>query len=185
MRLQRWFAIVTVIVIGALLFGVSGTLAGCGAAGGGHGTPQETLQALQVALRDDLPIRAFAAQDAETRAYFRQRVRTARARVAEGATAESAGPDDDVARPLYHEGTLDEAAARASVELGQLDAMREWLTDCLVVGGAVVDGGDVVTDATLRVRATDGSKRDVYFLREHDGWKLDAFRHFQESMSNR
>jgi hypothetical protein len=179
MRLRRCFATVLTCM---LLIGVSGLLSGCAEASE-RSTPEEALRSLQVALRDDLPLRAFELQDAETRAYFRQRVRTARARVAEGATAETVAPDDDVALELYHQGTLEEAAARAALELGQLHSMRSWLAEGVVIGHAVVDGA--AADATLRVRGADGMEHDVHLVREADGWKLDAFRHFQELIARR
>ena len=156
-------ALALLLACAALLLG------GCGSA---QDSPEHALASLQEALRgNDLPA-VLALHDAESRAYFRQLARERRA--ADGA---------EDAR--YREGDLDDAAALACVELGQLFEMRKWLETATVLGRemrAETDGRNV---ATLKVRTSDGAERTVHFLLEPEGWTFDAFRHYQESLNRR
>jgi len=152
---------------------------------GGRATPEEALRSLQESLRTGDTEAVLALHDAETRAFFVQMIRTARARVAAGERPADAKSGDPEMRPVYLEGALDEAAGRAALELGQLQAMGPWLRDCAVLGSRMEDGDDGSKLATLSVRATDGTEYDVHFVREAEGWAFDAFRHYQERQGRR
>jgi hypothetical protein len=172
-----------VCVLGAAMM-----LAACGS-DDVRSTPEAALQSLQTALRDDAAARALVLLDADTQAYFRQEVRTARAvRAARenGVLAEpSGGGGDPAAFEITQQGSPEDAAAALAMAGRPLADIADWLVGCTVVKRDIMRGDDGRQMATLRVRAPDGAENDVFMVHEQDGWAFDGYRHFQVMMTER
>ncbi len=167
--LRRWWLVLALVPV----------LLSCG---GGRGSAEDAYLSLRSALRTAAMARVLELHDAESQAYFRQRVRTVRARVAEGEPVAQVLAGDAALPADYLDGTLDEAAARILVRAAQLAPLWRWIVDGTIIAAATEDGPGGRARATLRVRAVDGTEQDLYFVREESGGALDAFRHFQESL---
>ena len=167
-------------VLGAALL-----LAACGRGIGGCSTPDEALRALQEGLRANDAARVMALLDGDSRAYYRQEVRTARARRAAGEAPRDGHEDPQLVHELYHTGSPEDAAAHLALRNPPLDSISGWIADYTVLERSVVRQDDGQQLATLRVRTSDGTEHALFMIHELDGWVLDAYRHFQESMKQR
>lgn len=145
-------------------------------------TPEGVLREALGARKSEDAARLFALQDADSRAYFLQQVRTARARLAAGESVATVLPDDGGADLQVHSGALEDAAARWSLRHGWAAAILEELGEVRQAVPELHDEPGRLPAAVLRFRARDGSEHTVWFREEPGGWKIDAFRHFQESL---
>jgi len=145
-------------------------------------TPEQVLRdALEARKREDAA-RLFTLQDGDSRAYFLQQARTARARIAAGESVETVLPEGGDAALQVRSGTIEDAAARWSLRHGWAALILEELGEIRQATPELHDEPGRLPAAVLRFRARDGSEQTVWFREEPTGWKIDAFRHFQESL---
>jgi hypothetical protein len=157
-------------------------VAACGGPTGPE-SPEAALQALQSASRDGAAERVLDLHDADTRAYFRQVVRTARARLEAGESPEAVLGDASGDPGLFLDGDLDIASARVALANARFAERVQRLQEVTLVSSRLRDTppGEQPA-AVVTVRIPGGAEQDVYFLHEPGGWVFDSYRHFQEQL---
>lgn len=144
------------------------------ACGGGHGTPEATLETLRAALAARDGATFLECVPKETRAFFRDNVRVWKARL-----------DRDDADPAFlGHLPLDQAEIRALDEravtehwMSAANPMvrhQPWLDTAVVTAERSVPATE--DERCLTLRGRDGSERELWFVREDGRWMLDYLR---------
>ena len=174
----------TALSVALLSLFLASVLSGCAepTTDSARATPTAAFEALRAALTADDGERAFQLHDADCRAYHLQRIRTIRARLASGESAELVLGAADKPVDVFVEGTPEESAGRIILAQSEIADAWKWLRDATVIDETLEPLADGQDRATVRLRRADGTETEIYFLEEPEGWSYDQFRLRQERM---
>ncbi len=148
--------------------------AACVAEDGKGRSVEAALEQLRacVAAKDGAAL--FALYDRESRGYYEGRVREWQARLDRDDPPSEVFDGTGVAPEVVRDRPLEEAVVDFASRRAPLFEASTWLAGAKVIGrDADPDDADQVR---FRLRGPDGAERDLWFVREGDGWSFDHYR---------
>lgn len=135
--------------------------------------PEVALERLQAAVAASDGPAVYALFDHESRGYYTDQVRTWRASVESGAAvADVLPPGLGWSRDELLAGSAEDVAARLLGSHSTFATLGDWFQQATVLETA----HEADDEARLTLVGPDGAQRDIWFVRQSDGWAYDHYR---------